>query len=222
VAASPQKPPALVDRVSTPPASEAQATAENRAREADDLPTPVPAGPPSPMAARAAAPAPPAAGSSPTPITAAAPPPIAAPDAARLAFGARADVVANQAVAKHAVAPVEVRSPNPSIRWRVGAAGSIERSGNGGATWSASSSGVTEDLTAGAAPAPIVCWIVGRRGTVLLSIDGLQWRRVAFPDNADLAAVQASDASSATVTTSDNRRFRTADSGQTWTPLQEF
>ena len=81
---------------------------------------------------------------------------------------------------------------------------------------------MTEDLTAGAAPSPTVCWIVGRRGTVLLSIDGLQWRRLAFPESVDLVAVQASDASAATVTTADNRRFRTADSGQTWTLLQEF
>jgi hypothetical protein len=237
---SPQKPSAILDRTSTPAASEPPATAENRARDADerkeiaapryDRPTAAPAAPATPMAARAAAPAAPVAGSSPPPRTAAAsapsaapaPPPVAAPDAARQAFGARGDIVANQVVAKHAVVQVEVRSPNPSIRWRVGAAGSIERSGNGGATWSASSSGVTEDLTAGAAPSPIVCWIVGRRGTVLLSIDGLQWRRVAFPDNADLAAVQASDASSATVTTSDSRRFRTSDGGQTWTLLQEF
>ena len=88
--------------------------------------------------------------------------------------------------------------------------------------WSASSSGVTEDLTAGVAPSPTVCWIVGRRGTVLLSTDGLQWRRLAFPESADLVTVQATDALTATVTTADNRRFRTADGGQTWTPLQEF
>jgi photosystem II stability/assembly factor-like uncharacterized protein len=174
------------------------------------------------MAARAATAGPPVAGSSSPPVAAAAPPPIAAPDAARQAFGARADIVANQVAAKHGVTPVEVVSPNPSTRWRIGAAGSIERSGDSGATWTASPSGVTEDLTAGAAPSPIVCWVVGRRGTVLLSIDGLQWRRVAFPGNADVAAVQASDASSATVTTSDNRRFRTVDGGQTWTALQEF
>mgnify|MGYP003693837441 CR=1 FL=1 len=131
---------------------------------------------------------------------AAAPPPVRAARRGAAGVRARADIVANQVAAKHGVAPVEVvAAPNPSTRWRIGAAGSIERSGNGGATWTASPSGVTEDLTAGAAPAPTVCWVVGRRGTVLLSVDGLQWRCVAFPTNTDLAAVQASDASSATV-----------------------
>ena len=232
-AIAPQESSALNDRVSTPPARDAQATAENRARESDkrneaiaapryDIPAAAPVAPASPMAARAAPAGAPVAESSSPAVGAAAPPPVPPPDAARQAFGARADIVANQVAAKHGVAPVEVVAPNPSTRWRIGAAGSIERSGNGGATWTASPSGVTEDLTAGAAPAPTVCWVVGRRGTVLLSVDGLQWRRVAFPDNTDLAAVQASDASSATVTTSDNRRFRTADGGQTWTPLQEF
>ena len=98
----------------------------------------------------------------------------------------------------------------------------VQRSADGGATWTILASGATEDLTAAAAPSATVCWIVGRAGTVLLSTDGAQWRRVGFPERVDLTAIQATDSRDATVTTVDGRRFRTADGGRTWTPLQEF
>ena len=117
---------------------------------------------------------------------------------------------------------VEAASPDGSIRWRIGAAGMVQRSADGGATWTMLSSGATEDLTAAAAPSPTVCWIVGRAGTVLLTTDGRQWQRIAFPERVDLAAIQATDSRAATVTIVDGRTFRTADSGRTWTPLQEF
>ncbi len=93
----------------------------------------------------------------------------------------------------------------------------IQRSADQGATWDRLSSGATEDLTAGAAPSPTVCWIVGRAGTVLRSTDGREWQRVTFPEHTDLVAVQAADSVAATVTTADGRTFRTSDGGRTWT-----
>jgi hypothetical protein len=39
---------------------------------------------------------------------------------------------------------------------------------------------------------------------------------LAFPVAADLVAVQATDARSATATAADGRRFRTVDGGGTW------
>jgi hypothetical protein len=112
--------------------------------------------------------------------------------------------------------PTEIISPDQSVRWRPGASGSIHRSTDGGATWTVQSSGAAEDLVAGSAPSSTACWIVGRRGTVLLTADGVQWRRIAFPETVDLVGVQAVDLAAATVTTADGRRFRTADGGQTW------
>ena len=113
-------------------------------------------------------------------------------------------------------APLEITSPDPSVRWRIGGGGSVERTTNAGASWEAVPIGIGVDLTAGASPSRLVCWLVGRAGTVLLSTDGRTWRRVPFPDMTDLVAVQATDAQTATVTTADGRTFRTTDGGLTW------
>jgi hypothetical protein len=111
---------------------------------------------------------------------------------------------------------IEIVSPDASIRWRIGPAGVAEYSGDAGATWEATPTGVGTDLTAGASPSGTVCWVVGRAGMVLLTTDGRQWQRVMFPVAVDLAAIQAADARTATVTSVDGRRFTTADGGTTW------
>jgi photosystem II stability/assembly factor-like uncharacterized protein len=100
----------------------------------------------------------------------------------------------------------------------------VQQSTDGGSTWQPVVTGVSADLTAGSAPATTVCWIVGRAGTVLLTTDGRRFDRLPFAEPVDLAAVQAIDARTATVTTADGRRFRSGDGGHTWTraPLQEF
>jgi photosystem II stability/assembly factor-like uncharacterized protein len=116
------------------------------------------------------------------------------------------------------VAPVEVVSPDRSSRWRTGAAGAVQYSSDGGSNWQTFSTGVETDVTAGASPSSPICWLVGREGTILLSTDGRRWQRVAFPERVDLIAVTATDAKSATVTTTDGRRFSTADGGVGWRP----
>jgi photosystem II stability/assembly factor-like uncharacterized protein len=115
-------------------------------------------------------------------------------------------------------AVVDIVSPDPMSRWRIAGGRSVERSSDGGATWQQQQAGATSDVVAGSSPSPTVCWLVGRAGLVLLTIDGRQWRRVSFPVPADLSAVSASDARTAVVTTSDSRTFRTSDAGQTWAP----
>jgi photosystem II stability/assembly factor-like uncharacterized protein len=110
-------------------------------------------------------------------------------------------------------AVVDIVSPDPMSRWRIAGGRSVERSSDGGATWQPQQAGATSDLVAGSSPSPTVCWLVGRAGLVLLTIDGRQWRPVAFPTPADLSAVRATDASTAVITTSDGRTFRTSDAG---------
>jgi photosystem II stability/assembly factor-like uncharacterized protein len=113
---------------------------------------------------------------------------------------------------------------DPQRLWRV-IGGRIQRSTDGGQTWRPQQTGAESLLRVGAAPAPAVCWVVGQHGAVVLSTDGVSWRRLFFPDSTiDLVAVQAFDDKSAIVTGSDGRRFRTVDAGATWTlqPPQEF
>lgn len=155
-----------------------------------------------------------------------APPPATAAATARAAASAPAPLPPAPAAAAEkagalarsgfvgGVGRIEILSPDPSVRWRL--AGSVvERSTNDGSTWEAAMT-TANMLTAGAAPSVSVCWVVGRSGTVLLSIDGRSWRRVAFPDMTDLSAVRATDARTASVSTIDGRTFSTTDGGTTW------
>jgi hypothetical protein len=114
-----------------------------------------------------------------------------------------------------AVSP-EVVSPDGRTRWRFSIAGSVERSTDQGVTWETQSTGINAAMTAGSAPSPLVCWLVGRSGTVLLTTDGQTWQRVAFPESLDLVAVQATDARSAVITAADRRQFRTTNAGISW------
>ena len=114
------------------------------------------------------------------------------------------------------VAATPIVSPDATSRWRISTAGTVDHSTDGGTTWESQVTGVAVTLSAGAAPSRDVCWIVGPRGTVVLSTDGHLWRRVPFPEAIDLVAVRASDAANATVSARDGRLFVTRDGGATW------
>jgi photosystem II stability/assembly factor-like uncharacterized protein len=72
-------------------------------------------------------------------------------------------------------------------------------------------------LTAGFSVSPTICWLVGRRGAVYITTDGMTFVRVSFPEAVDLVAVNATDDRSATVTAADGRAWRTTDQGRVWT-----
>jgi photosystem II stability/assembly factor-like uncharacterized protein len=122
-----------------------------------------------------------------------------------------------RSTARREVAGIEISSPDPMVRWRL-AGSTLQRSTDGGTTWENQSAGTVAELTAGAAPSPLVCWVVGRGGMVLLSTDGRTWRRLAFPEAIDLSAVRAQDARTASVSTADGRTFGTTNAGATWVP----
>jgi hypothetical protein len=110
-----------------------------------------------------------------------------------------------------------ILSPDGSSQWRILANGMVQHSTDRGSTWDMQSTGVTALLRTGAAPAPSICWLAGREGTIVLSIDGRSWRRISFPETADLVSINATDDKNATVDTADGRTFSTKDGGQTWT-----
>jgi len=132
-------------------------------------------------------------------------------------------------------APLEIRAPQADYRWRIVPPSGIQRSTDGGVTWSAvdpvpprsqgqqagevAVAGVASPmvLIAGSSPSHDVCWIVGRAGIVLVTTDGATWQRRPIPEAADLTTVRAVDARVATVTTADGRQFATLDAGATWT-----
>ncbi len=119
------------------------------------------------------------------------------------------------ALLRSAFTPLEVISPDPSRRWRV-ANGAIERSEDGGASWTPIRASTGDTITAGTSPSRSICWLVGTNGLVLITADGSSFARVPIPEAVDLTGIAAADARNATVTTSDGRRFRTDDSGRTW------
>jgi len=133
-------------------------------------------------------------------------PAAAAPVAAR----SRADVQA-----RTVQVAVEVASPDNAIRWRA-MAGSLQRSVDGGQTWSSFPIDPGIQITAGASPTPTVCWFVGRGGVVMLSTDGMNWRRLQFPALTDLVSLRTSNAQAATIAAADGQTFETTDGGRTW------
>lgn len=178
----------------------------------DVVSAPAAAPPSAPVAAETSAPA---AAAPPAAVAAeATAPAAAAPQAAPAANPARMARSVNGLAGAIAVAN-QIVSPNPSIRWRI-AGPVVEHSTDGGSSWAAVPTGIATELTAGAAPSTLVCWLVGRGGVVLLTTDGRTWRRVAFPEITDLSSVRATDARTASVSTANGRIFSTSDGGLTW------
>jgi len=111
-----------------------------------------------------------------------------------------------------------VRTPDPQVLWRFTGGRFVERSSDAGATWRVQWTNAGAHLTAGAAPTTDTCWLVGRDAMILLTTDGRRWKTITPPADADFIDVVATDASSATVTTTDDRKFTTSDNGKHWTP----
>ena len=113
-----------------------------------------------------------------------------------------------------------VLAPDGMHAWRVGAAGAIQATTDGGKTWKQQASGVTSELRSGSAPDVNVCWIVGQAGTLLLTTDGgKHWTRITSPLQEDLGGVHAVDEKHASIwNVSNNKSYETADGGVTWTP----
>jgi hypothetical protein len=127
--------------------------------------------------------------------------------------------VMSQAITVQSAAPI-IQTPDPVVQYRIPGAGLVERSDDGGATWQGQRVKANAEILAGAAPSVNVCWLVGRGGLILMTSDGKKWRRIPSPAVVDFVEVTASDATFATVTAEDGRKFSTQDSGRTWQLMQ--
>ena len=103
-----------------------------------------------------------------------------------------------------------------AVTWRVSPSGIVERSADGGATWTRERGVDAPAARAIHAPSRDVCWIVGDRGLILRFDTGRGWTRLSPPAQVGFMAVEAPDALRATITAADGRRFTTTDGGQTW------
>jgi len=131
---------------------------------------------------------------------------------------AGAAVVASPSDASASATLVTISAPDQSVSWIAGKNGMILRRDADGSTHP-QHSGASTDLVAGAAPSATVCWVVGRSGTIVRTTDGGEhWTLILAPTADNLAAVTASDANNATVTTAGGRSFATADGGASWHP----
>ena len=144
--------------------------------------------------------------------------PAAPPPPAAVALEAPAGL---QKSARSGFSPnsIEIPTLDPSLGWRI-VGDRIERSDNGGKTWTLMLQDRGDRIVAGSAPTNSVCWFVGGAGRVLLTVNaGTTFVDVSLAEPLDLASVAATDARNAMVFSVVGRRFRTDDGGRTWRPF---
>jgi hypothetical protein len=113
-----------------------------------------------------------------------------------------------------------IPTSDSDVFYRIAGGGFVEISEDGGATWQRQLLNPSAEFTAGSAPEPRICWLVGRSGIVFLTEDGKSWRKLPSPASEDLVVVVAKSASNATVTANDNRKWSTDDAGKNWHPVK--
>jgi hypothetical protein len=113
-----------------------------------------------------------------------------------------------------------ISTPDSDVFYRIAGGGFVEISEDGGATWQRQLLNPSAEFTAGSAPEPRICWLVGRSGIVFLTEDGKSWRELLSPTSEDLVVVVAKSASNATVTATDDRKWSTDDDGRNWRPVK--
>jgi len=113
-----------------------------------------------------------------------------------------------------------IPTPDSDVFYRTAKGGFVEISEDGGVTWQGQLLNPSAEFTAGSAPEPRICWLVGHAGVVFLTEDGKNWRKLPSPTSEDLAVVVAKSASSATVTANDDRKWSTDDAGKNWHPVK--
>ncbi len=156
-----------------------------------------------------------------------APPPSAATKSQGFGLGGRNIKSSTAAKSAEKAKPAEegytetvISTPDSDVFYRTAKGGFVEISEDGGVTWQGQLLNPSAEFTAGFAPEPRICWLVGRSGIVFLTEDGKNWRKLPSPTSDDLVVVVAKSASNATVTATDDRKWSTDDAGKNWHPVK--
>jgi hypothetical protein len=111
---------------------------------------------------------------------------------------------------------ISIPTPDKQVVYRIVGAGLVERTTDGGATWQGQLVSQNADFTAGSAPSAKICWLVGRAGAIFRTSDGTNWKKIPPPAIVDLVGVNATDASTATVTSAGGKKYSTENAGKIW------
>lgn len=111
-----------------------------------------------------------------------------------------------------------ILSPDHKVWWKLGPAGTVELTTDGGQKWKSLDTGAAGQLTAGSAPSSKVCWVAGKAGTLVLTTDrGRNWTRISTPITGDLGGVHAADAKHASIWDAAKQvSYETSDGGASW------
>ncbi len=93
----------------------------------------------------------------------------------------------------------------------------IERSIDGGTSWTTERQDLSDGLTVGTCPSADVCWLAGDAAVWVRDAAG-EWRRHALPPGSQVTSVVARDARRATIVRSDGSALSTIDAGASWGP----
>ena len=98
-------------------------------------------------------------------------------------------------------------------------AGRIDRSTDGGQSWTTEHSGLSDQITVTVCPTDAACWLGANNGAVFVRTADGQWIRRVVPAPATrVQRIVALDNQHATVELADGRRYVTSNGGLTWSP----
>jgi hypothetical protein len=136
-----------------------------------------------------------------------------------MALSKKAKAAPQQAATPQAKDHLVVKSPDSTITWTIHT-NHVQYTENGTPAPVQDFLPTNSAIAAGSAPGGKTCWLVGSGGAVVRTTDGRSWLAATPPTSADLTAVTAQNARSATVTAADGKTYTTTDGGQTWKASQ--
>ena len=140
---------------------------------------------------------------------------FSANSAMALAKKPKAAAPPQDAPAKQAKDHLTISAPDSSITWTIHT-NHVQYTENGTPAPVQDFLPTNSAIAAGSAPGGKTCWLVGSGGAVVRTTDGRNWLAATPPTSADLTAITAQNARSATVTTADGKTYSTTDGGSTW------